>query len=117
MKYASFGAVAVLMASVASMAAAEDVEVLHWWTSGGEAAAIGVLKDTLAKEGIGWKDAPVAGGGGSAALTALKARVSSGNPPTAAQISLKGLQEWAAEGLLGPDALGREGKLGRRPAR
>ena len=61
MKYASFGAVAVLMASVASMAAAEDVEVLHWWTSGGEAAAIGVLKDTLAKEGIGWKDAPVAG--------------------------------------------------------
>lgn len=101
MKYASFGAVAVLMASVASMAAAEDVEVLHWWTSGGEAAAIGVLKDTLAKEGIGWKDAPVAGGGGSAALTALKARVSSGNPPTAAQISLKGLQEWAAEGLLG----------------
>ena len=29
-----------LMAST-TMAVAEDVEVLHWWTSGGEAAALG----------------------------------------------------------------------------
>lgn len=92
---------ALLLGSAAGAAHAADVEVMHWWTSGGEAAAIGVLKQNLAAKGIGWKDAPVAGGGGDAALTALKARVSSGNPPTAAQISLKGLQEWAAEGLLG----------------
>lgn len=31
-----------------SITFAEDVEVLHWWTSGGEAAALNVLKDNLA---------------------------------------------------------------------
>ena len=44
---------------------------------------------------------PVAGGGGNAALTALKARVTAGNPPTAAQLSVQGVQAWADEGLLG----------------
>lgn len=92
---------ALLFATTATVVRAADVEVMHWWTSGGEAASIAVLKKDLESKNIGWKDAPVAGGGGDAALTALKARVSSGNPPTAAQISLKGLQEWAAEGLLG----------------
>ena len=33
---------------------ATDVEVLHWWTSGGEAAALNVLKDDLQSKGIGW---------------------------------------------------------------
>ena len=38
MKLATTAAMALgLMASVA---AAEDVEVLHWWTAGGEAAAL-----------------------------------------------------------------------------
>jgi len=77
-----------------------EVEVLHWWTSGGEAAAIGVLKDDMAQKGIGWRDVPVAGGGGAAMLTALKTRVVSGNPPTAAQLNMAAVQEWAAEGLL-----------------
>ena len=30
---------------------AADVEVLHWWTSGGEAAALNVLKDDLGGAG------------------------------------------------------------------
>lgn len=94
--------VAALMSGTAVLPSqAADVEVMHWWTSGGEAAAIGVLKDALEAQGIGWQDAAVAGGGGAAAMTALKARVTSGNPPTAAQIGLMGLQDWAAEGLLG----------------
>ncbi|MDP3526602.1 MAG: sugar ABC transporter substrate-binding protein, partial [Hoeflea sp.] len=38
---------AALLAST-TMAVAEDVEVLHWWTSGGEAAALNVLKEDLA---------------------------------------------------------------------
>jgi len=77
-----------------------EVEVLHWWTSGGEAAAIAVLKEDMAQKGIGWRDVPVAGGGGAAMLTALKTRVVSGNPPTAAQLNMSAVQEWAAEGLL-----------------
>ena len=51
-----------------SPALAGDVEVLHWWTSGGEAAALNVLKEDLAGQGIGWVDMPVAGGGGDAAM-------------------------------------------------
>ena len=30
-----------------AMAHADEVEVLHWWTSGGEAAALDVLKKDL----------------------------------------------------------------------
>ena len=63
--------------------AADEVEVLHWWTSGGEAAALEVLKKKLESQGITWKDMPVAGGGGEQAMTALRARVTAGNPPTA----------------------------------
>ena len=37
-----------------------SVEVLHWWTSGGEAAALNVLKEDLEAKGIEWIDMPVA---------------------------------------------------------
>jgi glucose/mannose transport system substrate-binding protein len=84
-----------------SMARAEDVEVLHWWTSGGEAAALGVLKDNLAGQSISWVDMPVSGGGGEAAMTTLRARVTAGDPPTAVQMLGFDIQDWAAEGALG----------------
>ena len=84
----------------ASIASAEDVEVLHWWTSGGEAAALNVLKDNLAGQSIGWIDMPVAGGG-EAAMTTLRARVTAGDPPTAVQMLGFDIQDWAAEGALG----------------
>jgi len=32
-----------------------EAEVLHWWTSGGEAKALQVLKDDFAKKGGTWK--------------------------------------------------------------
>lgn len=80
---------------------AQEVEVLHWWTSGSEATALNVLKEDLAEQGIDWQDMPVAGGGGEAATTTLKARVSAGNPPTAAQLLGMDVIEWAAEGSLG----------------
>ena len=92
--------VVALMATT-SIAYAEDVEVLHWWTSGGEAAALNVLKDNLAAQGIGWLDMPVAGGGGESAMTTLRARVTAGNPPTAVQMLGFDIQDWAAEGALG----------------
>jgi glucose/mannose transport system substrate-binding protein len=76
------------------------VEVVHWWTSGGEAKAVKVLKDLVEKDGYEWKDSAVAGGGGAAAMTVLKTRAVSGNPPSAAQIKGPDLQEWGALGLL-----------------
>jgi glucose/mannose transport system substrate-binding protein len=96
---------AIALTSMGGWAAAQDagtgVEVLHWWTSGGEAAALNVLKDELSSQGIGWNDMPVAGGGGEAAMTALRARVTAGDPPTAVQMLGFDIQDWAAEGALG----------------
>jgi glucose/mannose transport system substrate-binding protein len=92
--------VAALLATT-SMAEAEDVEVLHWWTSGGEAAALNVLKEDLATKSIGWVDMPVAGGGGEAAMTAVRARVTAGDPPTAVQMLGFDILDWAGEGALG----------------
>jgi glucose/mannose transport system substrate-binding protein len=89
---------AIALSSTA--AAAQEVEVLHWWTSGGEAAAVGTLRDTLADEGVSWLDMPVAGGGGSDAMTVLRARVTAGDPPTAVQMLGFSIQDWAAEGAL-----------------
>ncbi|WP_380056207.1 ABC transporter substrate-binding protein [Falsihalocynthiibacter sp. SS001] len=92
---------AALTALTAGAAHAEDVEVLHWWTSGGEAAALNVLKDDLAGQGIGWIDMPVAGGGGEAAMTTLRARVTAGDAPTAVQMLGFDIKDWAGEGVLG----------------
>jgi glucose/mannose transport system substrate-binding protein len=87
-------------AAIIGSAHAGEVEVLHWWTSGGEAKAAAALKQTMEAKGHTWKDFAVAGGGGDAAMTVLKSRVISGNAPAAAQIKGPALQEWAAEGVL-----------------
>ena len=89
-----------LMMGVSAAQAAESVEVLHWWTSGGESKAIGVLKDDMTKQGYTWKDFAVAGGAGAAAMTALKTQVISGNAPSAAQIKGPLIKEWADQGVL-----------------
>ena len=96
MKWLSFSVIALLSLPVC----ASQVEVLHWWTSGGEAAALNVLKQDLEAQGIGWQDMPVAGGGGTQAMTVLRARVTSGNPPTAVQMLGFDSLDWAKEGVL-----------------
>lgn len=93
-------ATACLSFAVAQTASAGEVEVLHYWTSGGEAKAAVTLKNQMTKLGHTWKDFAVAGGGGESAMTVLKSRVVSGNPPAAAQIKGPSIQEWAAEGVL-----------------
>ena len=93
------GAIALSLAAGPIQAA--EVEVLHWWTSGGEAAALTVLKKDLEAKGITWKDMPVAGGGGTQAMTVLRARVSSGEPPTAVQMLGFDILDWAQQGVLG----------------
>jgi glucose/mannose transport system substrate-binding protein len=83
-----------------SFAADNSVEVLHWWTSGGEAAALNVLKGNLEKQGVTWHDMPVAGGGGEAAMTAVRARVTAGNPPTAVQMLGFDILDWGKQGVV-----------------
>jgi glucose/mannose transport system substrate-binding protein len=86
--------------AISPVSQASEVEVLHWWTSGGEAASVQFLKEKLNNEGVGWSDFAVAGGGGESAMTVLKSRAISGNPPTAAQIKGPSIQEWGDLGFL-----------------
>ncbi|ACE92920.1 probable sugar ABC transporter, substrate-binding protein [Rhizobium etli CIAT 652] len=103
-KFLSSAAVAVVMTAGLGGARAADVkevQMLHWWTSGGEAAALNVLKQDLSKEGFAWKDVPVAGGGGDAAMTALKAMVAAGTYPTASQMLGYTVLDYAQAGVMG----------------
>ncbi|NNG73412.1 carbohydrate ABC transporter substrate-binding protein [Rhizobium laguerreae] len=95
-------ALALAGLSVSARAAdVKEVQMLHWWTSGGEAAALNVLKQDLSKEGYAWKDVPVAGGGGDAAMTALKAMVAAGTYPTASQMLGYTVLDYAQAGVMG----------------
>ena len=101
MKKSVFGAVsAVALISANAVVAEPQAEVLHWWTSGGEAKSVAVLQQEFADNGGTWTDMPVAGGGGDAAMSALRARVLSGNAPTAVQLKGPAIQEWYEEGVL-----------------
>ena len=91
---------AAALCALGAAAQAGEVEVLHWWTSGGEAKSAAELKKIMQSKGHTWKDFAVAGGGGDNAMTVLKSRVVSGNAPAAAQVKGPAIQEWAAEGVL-----------------
>jgi len=96
----ALGVVTISFGMPAPAADIKEVQMLHWWTSGGEAAALDVIKQAVAKKGFAWKDVPVAGGGGGAAMTTLKANVAAGNPPTASQILGYYALEYAEQGAL-----------------
>ncbi|MEH6831773.1 MAG: ABC transporter substrate-binding protein [Sulfitobacter sp.] len=101
MKTYFLSAISGLALIAATQSVAEpQAEVLHYWTSGGEAKSVAVLQEEFAKNGGTWTDMPVAGGGGDAAMTALRARVLSGNAPTAVQLKGPAIQEWYEEGVL-----------------
>ena len=88
--------------SVAHAAGEPTAEVLHWWTSGGEAKALKVIADRFTAQGGHWIDNPVSGGGGDAARTVAKTRMLGGKPPTIIQWHLGlSLKQLAQEGLLG----------------
>ena len=100
----------VCLAAFGLPALADEVEVMHWWTSGGEGAAVAVLKQDLEAKGTGWRDMAIAGGGGEAAMTALRARATAGDPPPAAAMLGFTATERAPGGLLGkPNKVARAG--------
>jgi glucose/mannose transport system substrate-binding protein len=86
---------------LAGAAHAQKAEVIHWWTSGGEAAAIKEFANAYTKGGGTWVDTPIAGGGGAQARTVMANRTMGGDPPTAAQYNYgKQYEEIIKEGLL-----------------
>lgn len=93
--------VSSLMLSLVSVSAmASSVEVLHWWTAGGEAKAADVFRSYWQTLGNEWQDSAISGGGGQSAMTVLKSRALSGTPPEAAHLKGSELQEWAGLGFL-----------------
>ena len=102
MKKFSFILIAIIASFSTVVFAGPKIEVLHWWTSGGEAAALKVLKDDFAANGGEWLDMPVTGGGGDAANVTLKARIVAGDPPSASQIKGPTIQEYDQEGVVAP---------------
>ncbi|WP_418132037.1 ABC transporter substrate-binding protein (plasmid) [Variovorax sp. 375MFSha3.1] len=89
--------------------AAETVEVIHWWTSSSETAAVGKFKEAASKRGLVWKDLAVGGGDNQRIL--LKARVGKGTPPDAAQINAD-VRSYAAnrDNLANLDEVAAKGK-------
>lgn len=93
-------AIALTAACLAAPAPGGEIEVLHYWEVGNDAKAAALLKSTLQRQGHVWKDFAVADGGNGLAISLLRSRVLSGNPPSAAQIKGPVIQQWAQEGAL-----------------
>ena len=70
----------------ASSAGAVDLEVMHWWTSGGEAAAVSKLAEAWNATGNTWVDGAIAGGGDTA-RPIMVSRIIGGDPPAAFQFN------------------------------
>jgi len=102
MNFRTFSVAALFAGStmMASAVSAASVEVTHWYTSSSEAAALAVVKKAVEDRGVEWRDAPVAGGGGDAAMTALRARVQAGDPPGSVQLLGLAIKDWAEAGSL-----------------
>jgi glucose/mannose transport system substrate-binding protein len=68
------------------MAQATDLEVTHWWTSGGEAAAVAELAKAFDATGNKWVDGAIAGSGGTARPIMIS-RITGGDPMGATQFN------------------------------
>ncbi|MGZ3181926.1 MAG: ABC transporter substrate-binding protein [Telluria sp.] len=79
--------------------AGPTAEVIHWWTSGGESAAVKQLAQGYRQAGGTWVDTAIAGGDQSRAVTIN--RIVGGNPPTAAQFNTtKQFLDLVEQGML-----------------
>ncbi|WP_208525754.1 ABC transporter substrate-binding protein [Pseudomonas sp. p50(2008)] len=67
------------------IAAQPKVEVVHPWSSAGEAYALDALKDAVKKAGLEWQDSAIAGNNSNNQQQALQARLSAGNLPDVTQ--------------------------------
>lgn len=85
MKQAKFLLAATAL-SVAASAHATELEVTHWWTSGGEAAAVAEFAKAFDATGNTWVDGAIAGSGGTARPIMIS-RITGGDPMGATQFN------------------------------
>ncbi len=83
-----FAAGLAFTASLFAMGAAKatDIEVTHWWTSGGEAAAVAEFAKAVNASGDKWVDGAIAGSG-DVARPIIISRILGGNPMGATQLN------------------------------
>lgn len=87
--------------ALAQTAPPPKAEVIHWWTSGGESAAVKTLADAYRGAGGVWVDMAVALG--EQARSVAINRIVGGNPPTAAQFNTsKQFIDIVEQGMLNP---------------
>ncbi len=87
MNLRSFAAMlATAVALPLGAASAADLEVTHWWTSGGEAAAVAELAKAFDATGNHWVDGAIAGSGGTARPIMIS-RITGGDPMGATQFN------------------------------
>ena len=79
-------ALAASAVAAASAAHATDLEVTHWWTSGGEAAAVAEFAKAFDATGNKWVDGAIAGSGGTARPIMIS-RITGGDPMGATQFN------------------------------
>jgi len=94
--------IAALAASAAlpGAALAVDLEVTHWWTSGGEAAAVAEFARAFDATGNKWVDGAIAGSG-STARPIMISRITGGDPMAATQFNHgRQAQELVEAGLM-----------------
>lgn len=72
--------------TAASTVQAVELEVTHWWTSGGEAAAVSKFADAWNATGNTWLDGAIAGSGGTARPIIIS-RILGGDPMAATQLN------------------------------
>jgi len=81
-------------------ASAADLEVTHWWTSGGESAAVAEFAKAFDATGNHWVDGAIAGGGNTARPVMIS-RITGGDPMGATQFNTgRQAEELVAAGLM-----------------
>ena len=84
---------------LAHRASAQDAQVMHWWTSGGESKAVAVFAKEYEKRGGKWIDG--ASVGPQAEHAAVLNAIAGGNPPAAFQWNIGvAVRQLAEQGLL-----------------
>ncbi|MGJ8534186.1 MAG: ABC transporter substrate-binding protein [Alphaproteobacteria bacterium] len=86
MKLKTLAAALMLTAGIPLAAQATDLEVTHWWTSGGEAAAVAEFAKAFNDGGDKWVDGAIAGSGG-VARPIIISRIIGGDPMGATQLN------------------------------
>ena len=86
MKFLKSSLLSAAAVVVASHSSAADLEVTHWWTSGGEAAAVAEFAKAFNATEHTWIDGAIAGSGGTARPIIIS-RILGGDPMHATQLN------------------------------